>query len=90
MSRYDLKKDAVFRFSSLLLFLFTVDDREVFLCSGFAFILAMDHYYMPRIPEHTSLSTNEVEDDNDVSSVSDISGEDHLNRRLVNDTLVTR
>lgn len=89
MSRYDLKKDAVFRFSSLLLILFTLDDLEVFLWSGFAFIQAMDHY-MPRIPEHCSLSTNEVEDDNDVSSVSDLSGDDHLNRRLVTDTLVTR
>lgn len=48
------------------------------------------NHYMPRISEHGSLSTNEAEDDNDVSSVSDFSGDDHLNRRLVNDTLVTR
>lgn len=45
---------------------------------------------MPRIPEHRSLSTNEAEDDNDVSSVSEFSGDDHLNRRLVNDILGTR
>lgn len=45
---------------------------------------------MTRIPEHSSLSTNEAEDDNEVSSVSDCSGDDHLNRRLVTDTFVTR
>ncbi|MCJ1262181.1 hypothetical protein MMC22_002051 [Lobaria immixta] len=49
----------------------------------------MDHY-MPPIAEHISLSTNEAEDDIDVSSVSDISGDDHPNRRLVTDTSVAR
>lgn len=45
---------------------------------------------MPPILERNSLTTNEAEDDIDVSSVSDFSSDDHLNRRLVTDTLVTR
>ncbi|MCJ1428148.1 hypothetical protein MMC29_006056 [Sticta canariensis] len=47
----------------------------------------MDHY-MPRILERSSLSANDTEDDIDWTSVSDFSGDDHLNRSLVTDTLV--
>ena len=45
---------------------------------------------MPRILEHSSLSANDTEDDIDWASVSDFSGDDHLNRSLVTDTLVAR
>ena len=45
---------------------------------------------MPRILERNSLSANDTEDDIDLSSVSDFSGDDHLNRSLVTDTLVAR
>lgn len=49
----------------------------------------MDH--MPSILENNSLSINhEAEEDNDMSSVSDFSGDDHLDRSQVTDTLVTR
>lgn len=89
MSPFELKKDAVFHFSSLSLLLLTLDVLEFVHRSGLVFFLVMDHY-MPPIAEHISLSTNEAEDDIDVSSVSDFSGDDHLNRRLVTDTSVTR
>ncbi|MCJ1464051.1 hypothetical protein MMC07_002662 [Pseudocyphellaria aurata] len=50
----------------------------------------MDHY-MPPILENISLSpSHEAEEDNDLSSVSDISGDDRLDRSHVTDTLVLR
>ena len=49
----------------------------------------MDHY-MPRVLERNSLSANDTEEDIDLSSVSDFSGDDHLTRSLVTDTSVAR
>lgn len=45
---------------------------------------------MPPILERNSLSANDTEDDIDSSSVSDISGDDHVHRSLVTDTLAAR
>ena len=66
-----------------------MDVGEFFDISGFAFVISMDHY-MPRVLERNSLSANDTEEDIDLSSVSDFSGDDHLTRSLVTDTSVAR